>query len=133
MLCGCPARILVVEDGFDNRRLIAAILERADLQVTLAENGELGVEQALLAAARDAPFDLILMDMQMPVLDGYAATRKLRTAGYPGPIIALTAHATTDDRARCLAAGCSEYMTKPIRRRELVAAVMASLGEAVKP
>ncbi len=121
------ARLLLVEDGVDNRRLVSYMLGKAGLQVSHAENGAEGLEQAL--AARDAgePFDVILMDMQMPVMDGYEATRRLRQADYEGPIIALTAHAMVGDRERCLEAGCDGFATKPIDRRELMRKIVAFL------
>jgi signal transduction histidine kinase len=116
-------RVLLAEDGPDNQRLIATILRRAGADVTVVENGQAAVDEALAARRAGAPFDVILMDMQMPVLDGYGATALLRAEGYTRPIVALTAHAMTQERDRCLAAGCDEHATKPINRNELLEVV----------
>ena len=118
---GC--RILLAEDAPDNQRLISHILHKAGADVTIAANGEITVDLALAAAGKGQPFDIILMDMQMPVLDGYDATQRLRTEGYRGPVIALTAHAMATDRDKCLDAGCDDYATKPIDRKNLMAII----------
>ncbi|HUT11264.1 MAG TPA: ATP-binding protein [Thermoguttaceae bacterium] len=123
-------RVLLVEDGFDNRRLIALLLSKMGADVTVAENGQEALEEIAARLApdgnRDAekePFDLILMDMQMPVMDGYQATARLRQDGYRGPIIALTAHAMSYDRQKCLDSGCDDYVSKPIDREALFSVV----------
>ncbi|MCH8806166.1 MAG: response regulator, partial [Planctomycetes bacterium] len=113
-------RILLAEDGVDNQRLISLLLERAGAEVELVDNGESAVDAALLARESHRPFHAILMDMQMPVMDGYQATRELRSRDYKGPIIAITAHSMTGDRRKCLDAGCDGYARKPIERRELM-------------
>ncbi len=113
-------RVLLAEDGPDNQRLISFILRKAGAHVAVAENGQIAVDTASAAQTQQEPFDVILMDMQMPVMDGYQATTTLRQHEYGGPIIALTAHAMKDDRQRCLDAGCNDYMTKPIDRDRLL-------------
>jgi signal transduction histidine kinase len=115
-----PCRILLAEDGVDNQRLISTILQRAGAAVTVVENGRLAVDGVLAAMRRAEPFDVVLMDMQMPVLDGYTATAALRDAGYSRPIVAITAHALAGDRERCLATGCDAYASKPIDRFALI-------------
>lgn len=115
--------ILLAEDGLDNQRLIKFILEKVGAQVTLANNGKIAFELATMALNESNPFDVILMDMQMPVMDGYISTEKLRDVGYTGPIIALTAHAMSTDRQKCLDAGCSDFATKPIDRKKLLQVV----------
>jgi PAS domain S-box-containing protein len=116
------ARVLVVDDGMSNRRLISLILTRAGAQVSTAEHGE---EALRLIDQHD--YDVILMDMQMPVMDGYTATAMLRKRGWTKPIIALTAHAMTGDRQKCLDAGCSDYLSKPIEMDALIQVVRAAV------
>jgi signal transduction histidine kinase/CheY-like chemotaxis protein/HPt (histidine-containing phosphotransfer) domain-containing protein len=120
-------RVLIVDDGATNRKLIGLILERAGATTRAAENGRAGLDLALAE-----PFDLILMDMQMPVMDGYRATRELRRLGCATPIIALTAHAMADDERKCRDAGCSAYLTKPIEPHRLLTTI-AEILETGRP
>ncbi len=118
-------RILLAEDGADNRRLIVALLERAGGSVVAVSNGRLAVQRA-----QEEDFDLVLMDVQMPEVDGLQATRMLRTLGHSIPIVALTAHALSGIRDECLAAGCTDYLTKPIDNKHLIGAVARYAGQA---
>ncbi len=101
-------KVLLAEDGRDSQRLVSAILTDAGAKVVLAETGKQAVH-----LAQTEQFDLILMDVQMPILDGYAASARIRSSHPRIPIIILTAHATAEDRAKSIAAGCSEFITKP--------------------
>ena len=121
--------MLLAEDGVDNQRLICHFLKKAGATIVVAENGQLAVDAVRAHEASGMPFEAILMDMQMPVMDGYAATRAIRSAGYRGPIIALTAHAMPHDRDRCLQAGCDEYLTKPIDRARLIRLINTMLAK----
>jgi CheY-like chemotaxis protein len=129
-------RVLLAEDGPDNQRLIAFLLRKAGAKVTIAENGQAAIDAVVAATSSSdetgsecaEPFDVILMDMQMPVLDGYAATQQLRSMGYGGPIIALTAHAMIQDRQKCLDAGCDDYLPKPVDRSNLLETVSRHLS-----
>jgi signal transduction histidine kinase/CheY-like chemotaxis protein/HPt (histidine-containing phosphotransfer) domain-containing protein len=114
------SRILLAEDGIDNQHLISLRLRQAGATVELAENGLVAAQLALDALAAGRPYDLIFMDMQMPVMDGYTATTRLRADGYERPIVALTAHAMGGDREKCLRAGCDDYTTKPIDNQAMI-------------
>jgi len=113
-------RVLLAEDSPDNQRIIERLLSRSGLEVEIAENGQVAYEKVCAAMGTDTPFDLVFMDVDMPVLDGYQATGLLREAGYTGPIVALTAHALPEERSRSLEAGCDDHLTKPVERSVLI-------------
>ena len=121
-------RILVAEDNTVVQRLLSVYLKKAGADVAVVENGELAVHQALRLNDHGQRFDVILMDMQMPVMDGYQAVKQLRENGYQGAIIALTAHAMNGDREKCMAAGCDDYGTKPINRKTLIELIHRQLA-----
>lgn len=106
--------VLVVDDAPDNQVLVKAFLNRIGLHPDAAENGVIAVDKAL-----HGHYDVILMDIQMPEMDGFEAVRRLREEGYSGPIVALTAHAMKGDRERCLSSGFDDYLCKPITKESL--------------
>ena len=118
-------RILVVEDQEDNRQILRDLLGNAGYELTEAENGE----EAIAAVAKRRP-DLILMDIQLPVMDGYEATRRIRTNPdlKSVPIIAVTSYALTGDEDKPIAAGCNGYVSKPYSPRDLLAKVRSYLA-----
>jgi two-component system, cell cycle response regulator DivK len=113
-------QILVVEDEEDNRQILRDLLKTADYEIIEAENGE----QALAAVAEQRP-DLILMDLQLPILDGYEATRRIKAnpALKDVPIIAVTSYALSGDEAKARAAGCDDFVPKPFSPRQLLAKI----------
>jgi signal transduction histidine kinase/CheY-like chemotaxis protein/HPt (histidine-containing phosphotransfer) domain-containing protein len=118
-----PARVLVVDDGAENRELVRLVLEEAGLSVAEAENGQAALDR--IAAEH---YDLVLMDMQMPILDGFNATRRLRELGHNLPIVALTANAMKGFEQELLAVGCTAYLTKPIDIDRLLECIGGLLG-----
>jgi CheY-like chemotaxis protein len=124
------AKILLVEDNEMNRDMLSRRLERRGYEVVIAVDGQQGV-----ALAQSTRPDLILMDMSLPVIDGWEATRQLKAKDgmKKTPIIALTAHAMSGDREKALEAGCDDYDTKPIELPRLLGKIEALLGARAKP
>ncbi|MDR1958917.1 MAG: response regulator [Planctomycetaceae bacterium] len=120
-------RVLLAEDGVDNQRLFRILLEKMELDVSIATTGQMALDMALQSHEEGKPFHLILMDMQMPVMDGCTATEILRSKGWNKPIVALTANAMTNDRNRCLAAGADRYLSKPIVLGDFVECIAKTL------
>lgn len=116
-------KILVVDDVSDNRLLIDRYLKHSGSEIIEASSGA----EALSMISEKKP-DIVLMDIQMPMMDGYEATGRARDNGYGGPIIALTAHAMKEEAKKCLDAGCDEVMTKPVRRKELTELIVKLLS-----
>lgn len=121
-------RVLLAEDSLDHQRLTSFILERAGLSVELARTGQEACRLGLAADASGTPFDVILMDIEMPRMDGVQATSYLREHGYRGPIVAMTAHSVEGREAECRRVGCDEFASKPIRCAELLAIVGRLIG-----
>lgn len=120
------ANILLVDDAPDNLYLVRHILERAGAKVETASNGQEGYDKAIAGE-----FDLVIMDLQMPLLNGYEATSRLRSHGFKKPIVALTAHAMKEDRDKCIDVGCNDYLSKPIVKPLLLSTIQKNLRSSV--
>jgi CheY-like chemotaxis protein len=123
----CPLlagkRVLIAEDSHAQQRILSFLLGKAGMTMTLVENGQEAIDRA-----KHEPFDAILLDMQMPEVDGYEAALRLRRLGYRGPIVALTADTFQGDEQRCLDAGCDGYLAKPVQPAQLLGQLMRLLG-----
>jgi CheY-like chemotaxis protein len=127
------SRLLLAEDDPGIQRIICLLLQKAGQEIDVAVDGQLACQMAEQSTAEGRPYDLILMDIQMPELDGYQATRRLRERGWRRPIVALTAHAMLGDREKCLAAGCDDYLAKPILMSGLQEVLNRHLGPTAVP
>jgi CheY-like chemotaxis protein/HPt (histidine-containing phosphotransfer) domain-containing protein len=123
------ARVLLAEDDPHLQRVIKFYLESSGAQVTIVADGELAYQEAMASVELGKPFDLILMDVQMPKLGGCEATMQLRQAGYAHPIVALTADATDQEQRRCMTAGCNGFLAKPASRE----AILQTVRRLVRP
>jgi len=121
-------RVLLVEDVPEMTQLMRCTLAQTRLELDLAENGVVAYEKAMASITARDPYDLILMDIRMPVMNGYDATRRLRAEGWVGPIVALTAHSMRGDREKCLEAGCNDYLSKPVSQAAFFGVLERYLG-----
>ncbi len=112
-------RLLIVEDALCMQKILRGILRKMDVEVDFAENGEVACKKAEMSREVGRPYELILMDMHMPHVSGYEATRRLREKRWQIPIIAVTAYDTPEDRDKCIQAGCTDYISKPITEKVL--------------
>jgi CheY-like chemotaxis protein len=113
-------RILFVDDQYDMQQMIQKYLSQVGAKVDLADNGRVGMEMALASGKAGRPYDLVLMDIEMPVMNGITAVEKLRNNGYKQPIVMLTAYASADNKERSSKAGCNAMLTKPVNRDMLL-------------
>ncbi len=125
-------RILLAEDGPDNQRLISMFLRRAGAEVEIVGNGRLALERVLAERDAGTPFDAVVMDIQMPELDGISAVGQMRAAGVTTPVIALTAHAMSSDRENCLKSGFTAYAPKPVDRTALIKMLAGLIGPSTR-
>ena len=124
-------RVLLAEDASDVHLVLGHVLRELNLDMEIAEDGLAACEMAEKSKVEGRPFDLILMDIQMPKRNGYEATQQLRQHGWKGPIVALTAHAMAGDREKCLEAGCDEYISKPVSQSAIKALIERYCGTNV--
>jgi CheY-like chemotaxis protein len=126
------ADVLLVDDAVENQRLLSLYLKKIGGRVDIASNGQEGADTALRRWKEGRPYALVLMDMQMPLMDGYTAAALMREKGYTLPVIALTAHAMRSDLDRAIQAGCNAYITKPVERASFLTEVWrwAELGKS---
>lgn len=127
------ARILVTDDNEANQRLLGLRLVQAGAEVVTALNGQEALDRVGEAVEAGRPFDAVIMDMQMPVLDGYEAVRRLRSRGFTAPIVAVTAFAMSEDREECLRLGCDDFISKPIEWDRFFARLTGLLSRRVSP
>jgi CheY-like chemotaxis protein len=133
LLAEPPPRVLLAEDNRDLQHVFAGQLTLLGLEVIGVTNGRDAVDLILAAHRGGHPFDLVLMDLEMPILDGYEATRRIRDGGFPGPILALSAHSTDDYRLASLTMGCTDCLCKPLDWNQLVALIRKYLPGHVLP
>lgn len=125
-----PARILIAEDTLAIQYMLQRILTPIVDEVMVVNNGAEAVD-AIVKSHKTSPFQLVLMDMQMPIMNGYDATERLRSLGYDLPVVALTAGAMAGDRERCLAVGCTDYLSKPVGRAQLISTIQTYCSRPV--
>jgi hypothetical protein len=127
--------VLIAEDGVDNARLWRHHLEQAGAEVWQASNGReaIGLVRAADMGVLERPFDIVLMDMEMPIMDGVEATKQLRSEGFRMPIVGLTAHTDVATRTKLLTAGCNDSATKPISRAGLTRLILAHVRVDLSP
>lgn len=111
-------KVLLVDDSLDNQLLIQSLLEKEGLIVELASDGAEGLKKV-----ENGHYDLVIMDIEMPIMDGYVATSTLRKHGYKKSIIAFTAHTSAQERERCIKAGFTDFINKPIKKSELLGCI----------
>jgi CheY-like chemotaxis protein len=122
-------RLLVVEDAKCTQQILCSMIHKMGMEAKVAGNGQIACEMAEESKAEGKPYDLVLMDIRMPVMNGYEATRWLRSQGWLVPIVAVTAYNTNEDREKCMEAGCDDYLSKPVHETALRNVVARYLGE----